>query len=191
MKTSKMFMSIFPCLTAIGLAILPALGASGTFAEAQPPAEVQQGECVNQNASQLKAVALSAPRTATVDFSGSGGQLDPVPLLETQISGGPTCVVVNFSAQADPQDNFIVFQASIDDIPMQGQTQFPYLTPAPTTPVVFNPEETNLNISKMVSYTFFSRVERGTHTVRIRFAGCCSTNPGSGLVRAAVMSVHY
>jgi len=74
---------------------------------------------------------------------------------------------------------------------MEGHTQFPYLTPAPATPVVFDPEETNLNASRMVSYTFFSRVERGSHTVRIRFAGCCSPNPGSGLVRAAVMSVNY
>jgi hypothetical protein len=74
---------------------------------------------------------------------------------------------------------------------MQGHTQFPYLTPAPTTPVVFDPEETNLNVSRMVAYTFFLHVGRGTHTVRIRFAGCCSPNPGSGLVRAAVMSVEY
>jgi hypothetical protein len=59
------------------------------------------------------------------------------------------------------------------------------------TPVVFDPEETNLNVSRMVAYTFFLHVGRGTHTVRIRFAGCCSPNPGSGLVRAAVMSVKY
>lgn len=76
---------------------------------------------------------------------------------------------------------------------MVGHTQFPYLTPAPATPVVFDPEETNLDVSRMVSYTFFARVGPGAHTVRVRFAGCCGLTPGgaSAYVRAAVMSVHY
>ena len=185
MRTTKNTVSTLPRLLAIVLAMLPLLALPGS------PAEAQQIECENRTGGQFKAVALAAPRIATVDFSGSGGQLDPVPLLETEIVGGPTCVVVHFSAQADPQDNFIVFQASIDDVPMQGHAQFPYVSPALTTPVVFNPEETNLNISKMVAYTFFASVGHGKHVVRIRYAGCCSPNPGSGLVRAAVMSVHY
>ena len=182
---TKTFLSTLPRLMAIVLAMVPLLAFPGT------PAEAQQIECGSNAASQFKAVALSAPRTATVDFSGSGGQLDPLPLLETEIVAGPGCVVVHFSAEANPLDNFIVFQASIDDVPMQGQTQFPYLSPAPGTPVVFDPEETNLNAARMVSYTFFAKVSKGAHTVRIRFAGCCSPNPGSGLVLAAVMSVHY
>jgi len=186
MQISKRLVSMFPCFTAIVLmAVVVVAPLSATSAQ------TQGRECSNSAGGQFKAVSLSGPRTATVDFSGSGGQLDPVALLETEIKTGPTCVLVHFSAQADPQDNFAVFQASIDEIPMEGHTQFPYLTPAPATPVVFDPEETNLNVSRMVSYTFFSRVERGSHTVRIRFAGCCSPNPGSGLVRAAVMSVNY
>ncbi|MBI3474035.1 MAG: hypothetical protein HY013_21985 [Candidatus Solibacter usitatus] len=58
-----------------------------------------------------KAVALAAPITfySVVDFSGSGGQLDPTPLLQTDIHvvGLPrqaACVTVTFSTQADPQD---------------------------------------------------------------------------------------
>ena len=185
MRITKNFATTLPRLMAVVLAILPLLALPGT------PAEAQQIECANHAGGQFKAVALTAPRFATVDFSGSGGQLDPIPLLETEIAGPLTCVVVHFSAQADPLDNFIVFQASIDDIPMQGHAQFPYLAAAPTTPVVFDPEETNLNISRMVSYTFFARVGPGAHTVRIRFAGCCSPIGNGALVRAAVMSVHY
>jgi hypothetical protein len=184
MRTSNRFVSTIARLAALALIILPALALPSKFVEAQ------QVECANRAGGQFKAVATSTPRTATVDFSGSGGQLDPVPLLETEING-PGCVVVHFSAQAAPQDNFIVFQASIDDIPMEGHAQFPYITPALTTPVVFDPEETNLNISRMVSYTFFKRVGPGSHAVRIRYAGCCSPVPGSGLVLAASMSVNY
>jgi len=186
MRTSKKFVKAFPCITALILAVAVA-GAPLSSASAQ----IQGRECSNPSGSQFKAVSLSGLRVATVDFSGSGGQLDPVPLLETEFKSGPTCVLVHFSAQVDPQDNHIVFQASIDDVPMEGHAQFPYLTPAPSTPVVWDPEETNLNVSRMVAYTFFAHVERGAHTVRIRFAGCCSPTPGSGVVRAAVMSVNY
>ena len=185
MRISKRFVKLFPRITALILAVA-VTGAPLFTTSAQT-----QGQGCSNPGGPFKTVSLSGPRTSTVDFSGSGGQLDPVPLLETEFKSGPTCVLVNFSAQADPQDNHIVFQASIDDIPMEGQTQFPYLTPAPATPVVWDPEETNLNVSRMVSYTFFARVPLGVHTVRIRFAGCCSPTPGSGLVRAAVMSVHY
>ena len=184
MRISKRFV-IRSRMMAIVLGMLPSLALPTT------PAAAQQVECTNRAGGQYKAVALTATRTSTVDFSGSGGQLDPLPLLETTINGA-SCVVVHFSAQADPQDNFVVFQASIDDIPMEGHAQFPYISPAPETPVVFDPEETNLNVSRMVSYTFFAKVGHGTHTVRIRFAGCCSSNSGNGaVVRAATMSVNY
>ena len=137
----------------------------------------------------IKAVTVDA-RTATTDFSGSGGQLDPIPLLETQIRvTGGGCVIAHFSAQANPLDNSIVFQVSIDDVPMAGHTQF-----APfATPVVVEPEETNLNLPRMVAYDFVARVDPGIHTVRVRFAGCCSANnpSNSGLARAAVLTLQY
>ena len=126
-----------------------------------------------------------------VDFSGSGGQLDPVPLLQTQINvvpGRPVCVVVHFSAQADPQDNHIVFQASMDNVPMAGHGIF-LLYP---TPVVVDPEETDLNNSRMLSYTFFAQASPGIHTIRIKIASCCTSNPTGGLVvRGASLVVNY
>jgi len=168
---------------AAAMLLIPALGR----------AQAQTTECESVTLRQ-KAISKTGPvQLATVDFA-AGGQLDPTPLLETQIQVfTKTCVFVTFSAQADPQDNFIVFQASVNNVPMSGHAQFPYLTPAPATPVVFDPEETNLNVSRMVSYTFFAQVGPGTHTVRIRFAGCCSLVPGgnSAFIRAAAMSIRY
>jgi len=191
MKTSKMFVSAVISVAAMAFTMLPSVALPATSTTIANSVAAEQIECANRAGGQFKAVALEGTRTTTAEFAASGGQLDPTPLLETQITGAE-CVVVHFSAQADPQDNFIVFQASIDDVPMEGHAQFPYLTPAPTTPVVFDPEETNLNVSRMVSYNFFAKVGRGTHTLRIRFAGCCSGSTGNGaVVRAATMSVHY
>jgi len=143
----------------------------------------------------IKAVALP-PGTKilnpVVDFSGSGGQLDPTPLLQTDIEvpalGRPVCVVVHFSTQSDPQDNAIVFQASMDNIPMAGHGNSLSLP----TPVVYDPEETNLNNSRMLAYTFFAQARPGKHTIRIRIASCCTSNPTGGLVvRGASIVVKY
>ena len=67
--------------------------------------------------------ALTAPRSGWLtNFSGSGGQLDPVPLLETTLPCPHVAPFANstFSAQADPGDNYGVYQASIDNVPMDG-----------------------------------------------------------------------
>jgi hypothetical protein len=85
----------------------------------------------------------------------------------------------------------MIYQVSIDDVPMAGHAQFPYLSPAPPTPVVWDPEETNLNVSRMVAYNFVARVAPGVHVVRVRFAGCCGASPGSSVVRAAVLTLEY
>jgi len=139
-----------------------------------------------------KAVALPGAKTLNpvTDFSGSGGQLDPTPLLQTEIDVEPptraACVVVHFSVQADPQDNFIVFQASLDNVPMAGHGQFLF-----ATPVVADPEETNLNNTRMLSDTFFAPVTAGRHVIRIRVASCCSINPGGLLIRGASLVAQY
>src|SRR5215831_1003771 len=99
-----------------------------TWAQAAPEC---QGVTLNTKAIALPAAKVLNPVT---DFSGSGGQLDPTPLLSTEIDVGPLfgragCLVVHFSVQADPQDNFIVFQASVDNAPMAGHGQFLFATP--------------------------------------------------------------
>jgi hypothetical protein len=178
-------------------AVIPAL------ATAQTP------ECQGTNLN-TKAVALAVPRSGSlVNFTGSGGQLDPIPLLETNInviglSGRPVCVTVTFSAEVDPRDNYGVYQASIDGVPMSGHgTLFPEYGLA--TPIVFDavnpgsylptPTATNNLNYRMVSYTFFASVMPGARTIRIRVAGCCSTAPVGfspwDFVRAATLVARW
>ncbi len=144
---------------------------------------------------QMKAVGLTTPRSGSlVNFSGSGGNLDPTPLLETTFTVGAStqrtvCVALTFSAQSDFTDNYGVYQASIDDTPMLGHgslaAEYGYTTPIvfdavnqgtylPVSPYIY-PNHSN---SRFVSYTFFAMVTPGTHTMRIKVAGCCSSSPG-------------
>lgn len=145
---------------------------------------------------QMKAVSLPSPRSgALVNFTGSGGQLDPTPLLETTFTVPAStqrvvCVFLTFSAQIDPTDNYGVYQASIDNVPMNGHGSLAAEYPGLTTPIVFDAvnQATYLPIdpyrflnganSRFVSYTFFAAVAPGTHTMRIRMAACCSPSPG-------------
>jgi hypothetical protein len=93
---------------------------------------------------QTHAVALANPRSgALVNFTGSGGQLDPIPLLESTFTIAPStqrtvCVVLTFSAQVDPTDNYGVYQASIDNVPMIGHASLAPEYPGLTTPIVFD-----------------------------------------------------
>ena len=160
---------------------------------------------------QMQAVSLAAPRSGSlVNFSGSGGLLDPVPLLESNftvaaLTQRAVCVFLTFSAQIDPSDNYGVYQASIDNVPMIGHG-----TLAPeygyTTPVVFDAVNQGSSLpvspysypnganSRFVSYTFFAMVPPGTHTMRIKVAGCCSqlaVGIGGVFVRAATAVLRW
>ena len=158
--------------------------------------------CDNR-APRINAVKLAAPRDNTVDFSGSNGAFDPIPLLETQIEVGgknPSCVIVHFSAQVSTEDNSVVFQASIDNDPMEGHTLYPeeLRSPQLLTPIVLDrssvfSQANPIPVPTMASYNFFSIVNPGVHTVRIKWAGCCSADPASVSVEAlaAVLTVEY
>ncbi len=175
----------FPLALAAVAVLLPASLLAQTTAAPQ---------CQSANLS-VKAVALPAAKllSAVVDFSGSGGQLDPTPLLQTDINvvgipGVRTCVTVTFSTQADPTDNGIVFQASIDNNLMVGHA----IVPGFSTPVILEPEETNLNLTRFRSYTFFASVLPGTHTIKVKVASCCTSNPtGVLMFRAATLVARY
>jgi hypothetical protein len=59
---------------------------------------------------------------------------------------------------------------------------------------VFDPEETDQNLPRMVSYTFFDQVGPGAHQVEVLFAGCCSGAPPQGVAAWAgspVLALHY
>lgn len=134
-------------------------------------------------------VSLSEARTATVDFSGSGGQLDSLLSTEVTVRGRePSCLLIHFSALAVPQDNHIVFQVLVDGVPAPGQNSFPTF---PGIPVVFDPEESDQNNGRMVAHSFVVPVAPGLRRVELKFAGCCSPNAGSGVVNSATLSVQH
>jgi hypothetical protein len=128
------------------------------------------------------------------------GPLFLEPLLETTISVGGTgssCVLATFSAVVRPVDNYVVFQVTLDGVPMLGHTK---LYVHPEIPVVVETEETDLNLPRMVSHQFFVRVGPGVHTVTVNGAWGSSFDPRAypGMVpsdyptlTAPVLSLQY
>ncbi len=114
------------------------------------------------------------------------------PLLTTSISvtgTGLSCVLATFSAVVKPTDNYMVFQVSLDGVPMHGHT---VTFPNPLTPVVIETEETDLNQPRMVSHQFFMKVAPGVHTVTVRVAGGSNiVAPFFPTVEAPVLALQY
>jgi hypothetical protein len=114
------------------------------------------------------------------------------PLLETSIlvtGTGQSCVLAYFSAVVKPTDNYMVFQVTLDGVPMLGHT----LTfPQPLTPVVIETEESDLNQPRMVAHQFFMKVAPGVHTITVNVAaGSNIVAPFYPTVEAPVLSLHY
>jgi len=196
-------------LTAASLAAVLSLPVVGQAGQAPSSKQVKEKDlepvgCDNR-APRVTAVKLAAPISNTVDFSGSNGALDPVPLLEAKIFVGGkknSCVIAHFSAQVNTGDNLIVFQASIDDTGvMEGHGLLPdeIRSPQLTTPIVmdrgtvFSAARPDINVPTLASYNFFQIVKPGLHTVKIKWAGCCSADPASVSAEtlAAVLTLEY
>jgi hypothetical protein len=123
-----------------------------------------------------------------------------VPLVETTISvsgTGLSCVVANFSAVVKPLDNYVVFQVTLDGVPMNGHSKF---YAQPDIPVVIETEETDLNQPRMVAHQFFLRVSPGVHTVTVNVAAGSGFDPAAypridppviATVEAPVLSIQY
>jgi hypothetical protein len=112
------------------------------------------------------------------------GHFDPTPLIATNIVKVKqrTCLIVHFSALVEPQDNHVMFQVRVDGTPMEGHAIFPYSIPTVQAPVVWDPEETDKNLTRMVAYNFFASIGPGTHTVDVLFAGCCGLTGGVNVI---------
>jgi hypothetical protein len=149
-----------------------------------------QLECTSKSKS-VKAVTSPDYHftTAVYNFPADGvGHFDSVPLLSTtvEVGGGkPSCLIAHFSAVAAPNDNHVMFQVRVDGVPMRGHLSG---TGGIATPFVSDPEETDMNLPRMVAYNFFTEVRPGLHTVDVLFAGCCSAAPPPDVVVAAVGS---
>ena len=152
-----------------------------------------QIECESKS-KQVKAVTSPGVHGTNVSFSSNPSYFDPTPLLRTTINvegNRPTCLIAHFSAMAQPQDNWVVFQVRVDGVPMEGHA--PGLGTV-AIPVVFDPDESGaIGPYRMVAYNFFAEVGPGEHMVEVLFAGCCSSIPtgsGAGVV-SPVLKLQY
>jgi hypothetical protein len=150
-------------------------------------------ECASV-ASRVKAQVNTGVHGTNVAFNSNPGRFHPVPLLSTNITVGGTvasCLIAHFSAMAQPQDNWVVFQVRVDGVPMFGHAAG---LGGVVLPVVFDPDESGaIGPYRMVAHDFFARVAPGPHRVEVYFAGCCSANPnGSGAaVESPVITLQY
>jgi len=166
-------------------------------------ASAQTGQARCQGQSSVVKAASSGVRTTTVNFNTDQfgradptGYFDPMPLISTDIATTlpRTCLIVHFSALVEPQDNHVMFQVLVDGSPMEGHAIFPYSLPIVQAPVVWDPEESEKNVTRMVAYSFFATVAPGKHTVDVRFAGCCGLTGGVtviSVVRNSVLTLEY
>jgi hypothetical protein len=153
-----------------------------------------QTECQSV-ADRVKTVALQdyQPTFSTFNFPADGqGHFDRLMSATVHVSGPRlSCLVVHFSAMGYPLDNAVVFQVRVDGVPMEGHLGS---LAGVSTPAVMDPEETDLNLPRMVSHSFFKKVPPGSHTVEVLFAGCCSGAPPVGVSAYAgspVLVVQY
>jgi hypothetical protein len=161
---------------------------------------------------QTKTVALAAPRSGPlVKFHWFSWQSRPGAAARKQFHCSPIGSTRrlrggDLQRANRPGDNYGVYQASIDDVPMIGHGTMTAEYPNIATPVVFDAVNQGSAIpvdpyrypnaanSRFVSYTFLAVLPAGTHTMRIKVAGCCSNLPGgfaSVFVRAATAVIRY
>jgi hypothetical protein len=95
------------------------------------------------------------------------------PLLSTTVTvggGQPSCLIAHFSTVARVIDNYIVFQVTVDGVPMQGHN----FGGGPLIPIPIVQETkfaSDSAVDKMVAYNFFAEVQPGSHRVEVRVGG--------------------
>jgi hypothetical protein len=110
------------------------------------------------------------------------GQLDPDPIVRTRVVVSKDgCLTAHFSTMARPTDNWIVFQVLITgnglvDEPMEGHS---IGLDGLSVPVIWSVEETDQNVTRIVSRTFFKRVTPGVYEVKVLMAGGNNVLPGN------------
>jgi hypothetical protein len=120
------------------------------------------------------------------------------PLLKTTINAERGCLVAHMSGLARITDNYVVFQVSVDGVPMMGHLSG---VAGVATPVVFvtldegippyNDEQFS-DPTKVVAYNFFARVATGEHTVEVWAAAGSNIDPlNPPLVTNLVLTLAY
>jgi hypothetical protein len=147
-----------------------------------------QTTCASES-TKVKAVTIAEDYfPVTTEFQFDRPNLQTL-LKTTVVVEGTTssCLLAYFSAVATPTDNYMVFQISINGVPMKGHHTF-YAVPA--TPIVIESEETDQNLPRMVAHHAFQRVAPGSYTIEVKVAaGSSALSPAA--VSAPVLTVHY
>jgi hypothetical protein len=155
--------------------LVPLMAAPLLFLSLQGQASGAQIECGGR-AGKVKAVTNPDYHFITAKFQIPPGSLETLLSTTVTVSGrGASCLVAHLSAMAAPSDNYIVFQVRVDGVPMEGHLSgIPGVGPFP---VVFEPEETDMNLPRMVAYNFFQEVDPGDHLVEVMVAAGSNIAP--------------
>jgi hypothetical protein len=186
-------------MSVITVMLLVGLGATSVHAT-----DEAVGGCENNGSTAVKVLATTAKHYTNHDLVGSGGTFESTPLFATSVkTSRGACIIATLSALARPNDNWVVFQARVDGQPMYGHLSsdefftdmgYPPNLVDPPTPLVGDPEVGDKNLFRMLSYTFYMPVAPGTHTVEVKWAGCCTTDPvnqNTFEIGRATLLLHY
>lgn len=158
------------------IALMAAVIALATLAIAIPLSSFPAEASHNQIECESRSTHVKAVTSPNTHFITTIAQVPPhilEPLLSTtvEVGGGrPSCLVAHFSTVARVIDNYIVFQVTVDGVPMQGHN----LGGAPLIPIPIVQETkfaSDSAVDKMVAYNFFAEVEPGHHRIEVRVGG--------------------
>jgi hypothetical protein len=147
--------------------------ALAVLALAIPLASVSGQISQNQVECESRSTHVKAVTSPDTHFITTIAQVPPhilEPLLSTTVTvggGKPSCLIAHFSAVARVIDNYIVFQVSVDGVPMQGHN----FGGGPLIPIPIVQETkfaADSAVDKMLAYNFFAEVQPGEHRVEVR-----------------------
>jgi hypothetical protein len=151
----------------------------------------------NQVVCESRSTHVKAVTSPDTHFITTIAQVPPhilEPLLSTTVTvggGHPSCLVAHFSTVARVIDNYIVFQVTVDGVPMQGHN----FGGAPLIPIPIVQETkfaSDSAVDKMLAYNFFAEVEPGDHAIEVRVgAGSNIVGPPFPFVYSPTLTLEY
>jgi hypothetical protein len=147
--------------------------------------------------STISAITLKDFHPINTRFQFDNPNLKSLMRTTAQVGGaGASYLIAHFSAHARITDNYIVFQARVDGVPMEGHLSghAGVSTPVVVTQIENNQEQLS-DPTRMVAYNFFKKVQPGTHTVEVLVAAGSNivTNPPNQIpsVGSPVLTLEY
>ena len=171
--------------------------ASATLAITVPLSSLEGEASHNQVECESRSTHVKAVSSPGTHFITTIAQVPPhilEPLLSTTVTvggGRPSCLMAHFSTVGRVIDNYIVFQVSVDGVPMEGHN----FGGGPLIPIPIVQETkfaSDSAVDKMLAYNFFAAVEPGDHTVEVRVgAGSNIVGPPFPFVYSPTLTLEY